>query len=223
MVPSKCNGTVPLKMYKSWLQCDCDRNQTFTEAAIFVSDVFDLESVVRSDFTSDLEHAQQSATREVPKNYSAILDELDLQMCVAHDICRFFSCLTQYIVPIVAASVNILEHGNYFAPYIKHILQIFSHRSPPNVAITAMYETIVSLETSLSEDCRLISDYIPCVSHLHAVLKAVRADRLHEERSRRSIIYLNDSHFQLRLAVATNTTGTFRCPLVLLRQQLDQP
>lgn len=62
--------------------------------------------------TSDVEHVQHSTTTEVPNNDSVILDELDLQRCVAHDICRFYSILTYCSEPIVVAPVKILEHVN---------------------------------------------------------------------------------------------------------------
>lgn len=107
-------------------------------------------------------------------------------------------------------------------PYVKQFLENCSHMSLSKAAITAMYETIVSYEASIPEDCRLISEHIPCVSHLHALLKAVCADRMHDEGWRRSIVDLNNLHFHLLLAVPINTTGTFQCPLVLLRHKLDK-
>lgn len=156
------------------------------------------------------------------QDFQSLLTEPDNRRRVADDIYRFYDCLSHESEPIVAAPVSMAAYVHDFPSYVQEFIENCSDKSLSRKAISALYTTIVAYESNLPEDRRLVSTYLPRISYLHAIIKALGEEKLYKEKWRRAFIDLNDLHFHLAFELPISRTGIYRCPLLLLKEQLSK-
>lgn len=66
------------------------------------------------------------------------------------------------------------------------------------------------------------SKYVHRIGSVHMILRTMRLSKLHEEKWHIDVIDLNDCHYHLNLGIPVNPTRTFRCPLHLVREKLNE-
>lgn len=117
-----------------------------------------------------------------------ILEALDDRKRVSDDIHLFYKSLIQHSEPVVSAPVNVLHRVRQCPEYVQRFIDNCSDKTLSKQAITAIYDTVASYETNLPEKLRLVTEHIPSAGHLHALLRAIRTDRLYEEGWRKDVI-----------------------------------
>lgn len=158
----------------------------------------------------------------VLKSYS-ILNQIDDRSWVADEVFKFYDSLTQRSERIIdEAPESMLDHVRECHPVVQQFVENCSGISLSRKAIAIIVNMTACYESGLDPEQRIVTKFIPRLSHLHAVLKALRTNRLFTEKSSRTIIDLNDLHGHLDMDIPVNTTGTFRCPLALLKQQVQK-
>lgn len=151
-----------------------------------------------------------------------ILNRLDDKCCVVDDISTFFGSLNQYSVPLVASSVPIAEHIRNCPNAVQLFVENCSKITWKREHIDGVYNMIVLYGSELPEEFRNITRNIPTITQLHAILGAIKTERLHKDGWQRAFIDLSDLSHHLNLPLRVNDTGKFRCPVALMRRQLDE-
>lgn len=152
----------------------------------------------------------------------SIFQKLREQTRVAHDIHLFYYCLTHFSEIIVTTPVNIMEQIIEYPTSIRCFLDNCESSGFSRGQIKAVYNMLIIFESDLPEEHRVLSNHIRTVAQLEGLLNAMRDEKMYTERWKRSIIDLNELNQGLGLRLPLNRTGTFRCPLELLREQLQE-
>lgn len=143
-------------------------------------------------------------------------------MLVANAIFHFYDSLIQHSDQVVTAAVSMAEHVHAYPGYAQKFINKCTDNSLSKKAIGALYNTILSYKASISGSDSLVTTHIPRFSHLYAILKALRSEIMFKKKWKRVIIDLNDLHGHLGLNIPINNSGTFRCPLALVKEQLQK-
>lgn len=147
---------------------------------------------------------------------------LDGQHRVADDIFSFYDSLTQHSEPMVPEQVHVPDAGNNMSTSIHQFLDYIRRENLTQNAVRRLYNVIIRLEDNLQQEFQVFSLHLPSVHYLLKVLKTTRIAKLYDEGWRVAFIDLNDMNRSLKLNVAVNQTGTYRCPLDLAVRELTR-
>lgn len=151
----------------------------------------------------------------------AVFDFLDSQRRVSNDIYAFYSCLAQYSALIVQSAVEATGQVEAFPDSVQCFLQHFATTSMTRPQVSSFHSFMLQYESGFPVQYRFISKHIPRAGILHPILRRRRQATLHKEKWHKAFIDLNDTNSHLNIALPVNSTGTFRCPLQLAKDQLD--